>query len=61
MSDECPTCGYPAVGIASSTGGIREGPFVERYECERCGAQGVIEGDAADPDTWTRRGEVFES
>lgn len=60
-SNECATCEWPDVEVTDSDGAVDEGPFYEVYECPRCSSVGVIEGDAADPDTWRRSGGVFDS
>ena len=52
-------CDHSAAKCVGSTGGIESGHFTELYECP-CGAEGRISGEASDPSTWDRTGEVFK-
>lgn len=51
-------CDHNAAKCVDSTGGVKSGHFREEYLCE-CGAKGTIRGEASDPSTWRRTGEVF--
>jgi transcriptional regulator NrdR family protein len=56
----CNQCGSVEVHVKDSTGGIKEGRFREKHECENCGAVGTVKGNAEEPaHTWTRYGSVF--
>lgn len=55
----CERCGAE-LDLYKETGATDEGSFTEYYECEGCGAKGVITGDAADPPkSWSRNGPAF--
>ena len=52
-------CDHTAAQIVESSGGTKEGSFVEHYECP-CGATGTVRGDCEEPPhQWRRTGEVF--
>jgi len=56
----CEYCGAPTV-MNDSTGGVKEGQFMEEYECVN-GHKGWVKGEASAPaENWNRTGTVFNA
>lgn len=56
----CKQCGSDVIEMVDQSGGVTEGPFVEKYECVDCGANGEIRGNAeTSPAQWKEYGPLY--